>query len=222
MRRAGALLLALAPSCAPEVDSGDPWWRDAPPPPFTAEEVEKILTFSPLEPPPADSTNRVADDETAARVGQAVFFDERFSRHGDFACATCHVPEKGFADGRALAEGREQLARHTPSLLNVAYNRWFFWDGRADSLWAQALEPLENPLEHGGSRLQYAHIVYHDAALRPAFERLFGPMFEPLRDSELFRQVSIDEFGAVCWPNGADLAPDGLYESLVGTAGSRR
>ena len=46
-------------------------------------------------------------------------------------------------------------------------------------------------------------------------DRLFGPVFEPLRDRELFAQVSADEFGAVCWPNGADLAPDALYEKLT-------
>src|SRR5437868_7148048 len=43
-------------------------------------------------------------------------------------------------------------------------------------------------------------------------DRLFGPVFEPLRDPNLFRQVRVDEFGAVCWPNGADLAPDALYD----------
>lgn len=47
-------------------------------------------------------------------------------------------------------------------------------------------------------------------------ERLFGPVFEPLRDPEVFRQVMVDEFGAVCWPNGADLAPDALYEAIAG------
>ena len=45
--------------------------------------------------------------------------------------------------------------------------------------------------------------------------RLFGPMFEPLKDPELFQQVRIDEFGAVSWPNGADLAPDALREALA-------
>jgi hypothetical protein len=45
-------------------------------------------------------------------------------------------------------------------------------------------------------------------------DRLFGPVFEPLRDPAMFRQVSVDEFGAICWPNGADLAPDALYEQL--------
>jgi hypothetical protein len=45
-------------------------------------------------------------------------------------------------------------------------------------------------------------------------ERLFGPVFEPLKDLKLFSQVSVDEFGAICWPNGADLAPDAVYEKL--------
>lgn len=45
-------------------------------------------------------------------------------------------------------------------------------------------------------------------------DRLFGPVFKPLRDPEQFRQVALDEFGAPCWPNGADLAPDALYAKL--------
>ncbi|MCP3962347.1 MAG: DUF2442 domain-containing protein [bacterium] len=45
-------------------------------------------------------------------------------------------------------------------------------------------------------------------------ERLFGPVFEPLQDEELFSEVTIDEFGAICWPNGADLAPGALHAEL--------
>jgi len=45
-------------------------------------------------------------------------------------------------------------------------------------------------------------------------DRLFGPVFEPLKDPSFFAKAQVDEFGAVAWPNGADLAPDALYERL--------
>lgn len=48
-------------------------------------------------------------------------------------------------------------------------------------------------------------------------DRLFGPVFEPLREAEVFQDVTVDEFGAICWPNGADLAPDALYERIRAT-----
>jgi hypothetical protein len=46
-------------------------------------------------------------------------------------------------------------------------------------------------------------------------DRLFGPAFQPLRDESEFRKVTVDEFGAVAWPCGADLAPDALYRRLA-------
>ena len=49
-------------------------------------------------------------------------------------------------------------------------------------------------------------------------DRLFGPMFEPLRDPSFFAKAFVDEFGAVCWPNGADLAPDAIYQQLRSAA----
>jgi hypothetical protein len=44
--------------------------------------------------------------------------------------------------------------------------------------------------------------------------RLFGPVFEPLKNPEYFSKAMVDEFGAICWPNGADLAPDAIYQRL--------
>ncbi len=52
--------------------------------------------------------------------------------------------------------------------------------------------------------------------------RLFGPMMEPLCDPARFAEVGLDEFGVICWPNGADLAPDAIYDRLkAGATGAR-
>jgi cytochrome c peroxidase len=175
--------MSLAPGCgAPKVaDSAGP--QVAPLAVggvvFTAEEREIIATLTPLAPVPPDPSNRYSDDDGAARLGQFLFFDTRLSKNGDVSCASCHVPSRGFGDGRSLPAPRFGPGlRHVPTLWNVAYNRWQFWDGRADSLWAQALDPLEHPNEHAGDRRQFAKLVRDDAALRRAYERVFGPLPE--------------------------------------------
>lgn len=59
--------------------------------------------------------------------------------------------------------------------------------------------------------LTFANKTSGDVSLA---DRLFGPMFEPLRDPNFFAQAELDEFGTVYWPNGADLAPDALYQKV--------
>lgn len=145
-------------------------------PPFTAKELAQARTLGPLPEVPASPTNRFADDPEAARFGQRLFFDERLSRDGNRSCATCHLPELAFTDGEALATGHLPLDRHTPTLLGAAYHRWQFWDGRSDSLWAQALVPLESPLEHASSRLHVAHVIAEDPVLRREYEAIFGAL----------------------------------------------
>ena len=49
-------------------------------------------------------------------------------------------------------------------------------------------------------------------------DRLFGPVFEPLRDGVEFQKVDVDEYGAITWPCGADLAPDAIYQRLTAHA----
>ncbi len=152
---------------------------------LTADELELVLQFSPLPPPPRDPTNAVYESETAARLGQALFYDVRFSGNGAFSCATCHDPKLGFADGRQLAKARAHHPRHTMSLWNVGYNRWFFWDGRKDTLWSQALAPLEDPREQASSRLQVIHTVAADAGYARAYAEVFGPLPD-LSDAQRF------------------------------------
>ena len=61
-------------------------------------------------------------------------------------------------------------------------------------------------------------VVFDDATqgVISRADRLFGSVFEPLKDLEMFRQVFVDEFGSINWSNGADLAPDGIHRQFVG------
>lgn len=152
---------------------------------FTEEERRKILQHFPLPPPPSDPTNRVADDPAAVEFGHALFFDARLSPDGEFSCASCHDAAKGLTDGKPLAEGVGKGTRSAPTLWNVAYNRWYFWDGRSDSLWAQVVHPIESPVEMNSSRLRVAHLVHNDAKYRRRYESLFGDM-PPLSDAARF------------------------------------
>jgi hypothetical protein len=68
------------------------------------------------------------------------------------------------------------------------------------------------PLEGFRLQVEFADGVKGDIDVSG---RLFGPVFEPLKDWEMFSKASVDEFGVVCWPNGADLAPDAMYETLA-------
>lgn len=165
--RPAALALALAaaapPSPAQVID-------------FTERELQRIRQHSPLRALPADPTNAWADSPAAALFGQRLFFDTGLSRDGEQSCATCHVPEQDFTDGLVVAEGLAEGPRHTPALWNVAYQRWYFWDGRADTLWAQALQPIENPIELGGSRTAVARRIASDPTLRREYTAVFGPL----------------------------------------------
>jgi len=152
---------------------------------YTPEELAAIYRHSPLPAVPPDPTNAYAENAGAARLGQFLFFDSHLSANGRVACATCHQPDRAFTDGRKLARGIAVGTRNAPSLLDVAFNHWFFWDGRADSLWSQALQPFENPREAGTDRLHIAHLIDGDPALRGAYGRIFGPLPD-LHDRERF------------------------------------
>ena len=134
----------------------------------------KNLWIGSLPPLPADPSNQYADNPDAAAFGQKLFFDTRFSSNSKVACATCHLPDKQFQDGTPLANGVGTTNRRTMTILGTAYSPWLFWDGRKDSQWAQALGPMESPVEHGGNRTLYAHLIAKFYA--DEYTALFGPL----------------------------------------------
>ncbi len=82
-------------------------------------------------------------------LGKRLFLDRRLSRDGRLSCAACHDPNRAFSDGRAVAigVGGRTGKRNSPALINRAWGRSFFWDGRAATLEAQVLQPITNPDE---------------------------------------------------------------------------
>ena len=146
------------------------------PAPWSDEELATLrnLWIGSLPPLPPDPSNIYGDDPQAAAFGQKLFFDTRFSSNGQVACATCHLPDKSFQDGTPLAHGVGTTDRRTMPLSGTAYSPWLFWDGRKDSQWAQALGPMESPVEHGGSRTLYAHIIAE--YYTEEYTALFGPL----------------------------------------------
>jgi len=161
-----ALLLVFAITCV-AASSGEKW---------SAEQLSELQGMSLLEldATPADPTNRVANDPLAAALGERLFFDTRLSGNGQVSCATCHDPTREFQDSIPLAKGMGDASRRTMPVAGTVRSPFLFWDGRKDSLWAQALGPLENPVEHGGTRAQYAHVVA-DAYARE-YDELFGAL----------------------------------------------
>ena len=132
-----------------------------------------------------DPTNAFFEEEAAQVFGRELFYDARLSRNATQSCGSCHVPELGFADGLLLAEGAGVAARHTPSLLSVARQDWYLWDGGCDSLWCQAVGPMENPSEMDFSRGELAHLIHGDEDYKKAYEDLFGSM-PPIDDDTRF------------------------------------
>jgi cytochrome c peroxidase len=133
-----------------------------------------------LRPPPSPS-NPVADDPRAIQLGQRLFHDRRLSRDGRFSCASCHQPDRAFTDGRPRGQGVGVGLRNTPTLIGAAFQTWFYWDGRRDSLWSQALIPWEAPDEMGSSRLEVVRVLLADSELRTSFETVFGAIELPER-----------------------------------------
>lgn len=151
---------------------------------FTTDEIERIIAIGPW--PPAeqsrrDRSNRVSGNPAAAGFGQRLFESARLSANGQVSCASCHRSDLAFTDGLSRAQGLGRLDRNTPTLFNVALQRWFGWDGGADSLWAASIRPLLTPKEMGMDAARLRQRIIEDADWLRRYRSLFGEPGEPDR-----------------------------------------
>lgn len=149
---ARTIFIALAACAAMTVsackeDSGgqgsDPKNTDPPP---TAD--VSVPEAAPIPEPPLGlatlSTPSPAENPNSAEkvaLGELLFFDTRLSDNGEYACVTCHLPQKGWTDGKKLSpkpDGKLNK-RHSPTMYNVGFAQDWYWDGRKKTLEDQIL-----------------------------------------------------------------------------------
>lgn len=168
--------------------------------PLSDDEMDKLRQFALADLPP-DTSNAYATNAMAAQLGKLLYFDGRYSgslqapfnagekingalgaagASGLVSCSACHQPDSGGADIRsrptATSLGSAYTGRNAPTVINAAYSpHWQFWDGRADSLWSQALGPPEGGVECNSNRLKVVHFLHDHDGYRTKYEELFGP-----------------------------------------------
>lgn len=131
--------------------------------------------------------------EEKAELGKVLFFDPRLSKSGQISCANCHDPELNWGDARRVSygEGRLQGIRNAPSLMNIAYAKVFFWDGRAETLEDQASFPIKDTKEmnfHIGLATKRLNKI---KGYKPYFKKAFGK--EKLTQEEILKAIATFE-----------------------------
>ena len=132
-----------------------------------AEPLGLPAVVHPTDNPPTDA--KIA-------LGKQLYFDGRLSRDNTVSCASCHDPAKGFSNGEQFATGvdGQKGGRNAPTVLNTAYNRFQFWDGRAGSLEEQALGPIQNPIEMNLTLPEVVEKLNGIDGYRSQFQAVFG------------------------------------------------
>lgn len=163
-----ALVITLADASERQPVAGAVRW--------SAEEMAVLasLSLKQLPPMPVDPSNAVEQRPAAIDMGRRLFSDARLSRNAAVSCASCHDPARQFQDGLTVSQGLGTGTRRAMPIVGAGHGPWLFWDGRKDSLWAQALGPLEDAVEHGTNRTRVAHLVARN--YRSEYEANFGAL----------------------------------------------
>lgn len=151
-----------------------------------------ISTHSPAEPSaklriplgldaymPIPEDNPLTPSKVA--LGRRLFLDKRLSQDQTVSCATCHQPERAFTDSRTVAAGvfgRKGL-RSTPTIVNRAYGKAFFWDGRIQTLEEQVLQPILAETEMDMTVEQVVARLEQSERDRRGFQEAFGREINP-------------------------------------------
>jgi cytochrome c peroxidase len=170
------------------------------------------------------------------KLGEALYFDPNLSGCGTIACASCHMPEKGFSDGQEISDGCNGATgrRNSNTVYNTGYLSHLFWDGRVQSLEQQALGPVVDAAEmsnkwdavleylktgkHPGTKKEFPEAK---AYYQKAFDKVFGGEISTTTVSKAIAayERTVVSFGAPYdkWAQGDDraLSPEAKKGMLV-------
>lgn len=118
-------------------------------------------------------------------LGRQLYFDRRFSAGNEVSCADCHHPSFGYAKDTQFGVGIKGQTgnRNSPTSFNRIISKAQFWDGRADSLEAQAVGPIQNPIEMGFTHEKAVAFIKATPGYKVQFVKIFG------------REPNIDDVG---------------------------
>ena len=177
---------------APDIDPGIAWteWTTVPPP--SAPPSTWLAANA--------GRTQLAEDiqkPDVVALGQMLFFDAHLSRKGQVSCASCHQPQRAFTDGRPLAVGEDRLMgrRRSTPLFAAPFATRLFWDGRAESLKAQVLGPVQDSREMNHDLTDAIARLRNLPPYPAQFLKAFGPgEFGPgdVRKDEAVDGVAVD------------------------------
>lgn len=152
--------------------SGNP--TSWPKPSLFDEAKDGFRDIGPLPAPQFPAGNPYSKDKE--ELGKILFFDPRLSQSGQISCANCHNPEIAWTDGNRVSYGhdRQQGTRNSPTIINIAYAKKMFWDGRATTLEEQVVTPIENKVEMNLHFKQAVKGVRKIKGYREYFVKAFG------------------------------------------------
>ncbi len=109
-------------------------------------------------------------------LGRQLYFDTRLSSDNTVSCASCHHPDHGYGFDSQFGIGvrGQKGGRNSPVSFNRILSKAQFWDGRADSLEAQAVGPIANPIEMGNTHAAVVSFLAANAGYRMQFEKIFN------------------------------------------------
>ena len=157
-----------------------------------------------------------------AALGKVIFFDQRLSQSRNQSCASCHHPGLGWEMGIPLAMGAQLMPRKSQTLLNVAWNDAWFWDGRSDTLSGQFHTALTSPKALAMSVDELEKRILAVPGYKPLFEKAFAD--HAINEKNIGLALDIFERGIVSGPSAFDrwmkgdakaLSPDAKAGALV-------